>query len=63
MNDCMIFKVHLLLDGERVSHAGDIFCMHRHTHTLPVEVNNEKERIENAIWVLAFYQKPGCKNA
>lgn len=28
VNDCMIFKVHLLLDGERVSHAGDIFCTH-----------------------------------
>lgn len=30
VNDCMIFKVHLLLDGERVSHAGDIFCTHKH---------------------------------
>lgn len=31
VNDCMIFKVHLLLDVERVSHAADIFPPHTHT--------------------------------
>lgn len=42
VNDCMIFKVHLLLDGERVSHAGDIFCTH--IHTLPAEANKKRRR-------------------
>lgn len=38
VNDCMVFKVHLLLDGERVSHVFDIFwtCTHAHTDKLKV---------------------------
>lgn len=54
MNDCMIFKVHLLLDGERVSHAGGISAR-AHTN-FQLEVEKSEERKWTSIRVLAFYQ-------
>lgn len=50
VNDCMIFKVHLLLDGEKVGYGGDICYTHCSGKTTVTLVKNAYPCIWSCHW-------------